>query len=63
MKRKSADWYAYDVMIEGVSLVNNYRNSFSEIVKKDGIEGLLEDVQRRIDEFKKSILKEPKRIT
>ena len=63
MKRKCADWYVYDVMIEGVSLVNNYRNSFSAIVKKDGIEGLLEDVKRRIDEFKKSILKDPVRLS
>ncbi len=46
------EWYAYDVVIEGVSLVNNYRSTFSAIVKTEGIDGLLVDLQSRIDTYK-----------
>jgi len=41
-------WLAYDVVIEGVSLVNNYRNTFSAIVRTEGMDGLLNDLQGRI---------------
>jgi len=34
-------WLVYDVIIEEVSLVSNYRSTYKEIVKKDGIDGLL----------------------
>ncbi|GFK95067.1 putative phospholipid-binding protein MlaC [Fundidesulfovibrio magnetotacticus] len=30
-----ADWKVYDVVIEGVSLVQNYRNQFSQILAKE----------------------------
>ncbi len=34
-------WLAYDVVIEGISLVRNYRSSYQQIVKREGIDGLL----------------------
>ena len=49
MKNNDGDWYAYDVIIEGVSLVNNYRSTFTAIVKNEGMDGLLNDIQRRIE--------------
>ena len=52
LKDNGGDWYAYDVVIEGVSLVNNYRNTFSAIAKNEGMDGLLSDIQRRIDHYK-----------
>ena len=54
LKNNSGDWYGYDVIIEGVSLVNNYRNTFSAIAKNEGMDGLLADIQRRIDHYKSS---------
>lgn len=54
LKDNSGDWFAYDVVIEGVSLVNNYRNTFSAIAKNEGMDGLLSDIQRRIDHYKSS---------
>ena len=32
--RKGKDWEVYDILIEGVSLVNNYRNQFSRIINQ-----------------------------
>jgi len=45
--RKGDDWYVYDVVIEEVSLIRNYRSSYGEIVQKDGIEGLLTALERK----------------
>ncbi len=34
-------WKAYDVLVEGISLVANYRSSFAEEIKRDGLEHLI----------------------
>ncbi len=39
---KSGDWKVYDVIIEGVSMVKNYRTQFREILSKDSPEKLLQ---------------------
>jgi len=54
LKNNDGIWFAYDVVIEGISLVNNYRNSFAAIVKNDGMNGLLDDIQTRINKYKAS---------
>ncbi|MCU7959782.1 MAG: ABC transporter substrate-binding protein [gamma proteobacterium symbiont of Bathyaustriella thionipta] len=43
-------WKAYDVKIEGISLVTNYRNSFSQEVRKNGLDGLIQKMARRNQE-------------
>jgi len=53
MRLNDGEWYAYDVVIEGISLVNNYRSTFSAIVKSEGIDGLLINLQDRIDTYKR----------
>ena len=37
----TSGWKVYDVVIEGVSLVTNYRSSFMSMVRKDGIDQLI----------------------
>lgn len=51
---KGGDWKTYDVVIEGVSLIRNYRDSYREIVKKEGIEGLLAKMELKIEEIRNS---------
>lgn len=46
---KDGQWLAYDVVIEGVSLVRNYRNSYQQIAKRDGIDGLLDKMQVKVN--------------
>ena len=53
MRNVDDDWLVYDVVIEGVSLVSNYRNTFNAIAQTGGMQGLLSDVQRRIAKYKK----------
>ena len=36
-----SQWWAYDIVIDEVSMMRNYRTQFSKIWKKDGKEGLL----------------------
>lgn len=35
-------WLVYDFKVEGVSLVSNYRSTFSSIIRRSGIDGLFE---------------------
>ena len=41
-------WYAYDVVIENQSLVNNYRTVYSAIVRSEGMGGLLDNLEGEI---------------
>jgi phospholipid transport system substrate-binding protein len=50
--REDSQWKVYDVVIEGVSLVNNYRNQFNSILRS----GSYEDLVKRL---KGKTLKEP----
>ena len=54
MRLTDDDWLVYDVVIEGVSLVSNYRNTFNAIAQTGGMQGLLSDVQRRIAKYRKN---------
>lgn len=51
MHHRGEQWMVYDVTIEGVSLVTNYRNSFSREIKKAGLEGLVERLEERNNEI------------
>jgi phospholipid transport system substrate-binding protein len=49
--KKDDDWLVYDVIIEGVSLISNYRSSYQEIVMKEGFGGLLAKMQEKVNEL------------
>jgi phospholipid transport system substrate-binding protein len=52
MRFRNDDWYAYDVTVEGVSLVSNYRTSFNNLVKEKGMEGLLTELAGKVARLK-----------
>ena len=41
LKLTDDEWFVYDVVIENVSLVNNYRNLYTAIIKSSGFDGLM----------------------
>lgn len=41
MEKTDRGWKVYDVAIEGISLVQNYRSTFNSEVQKGGIDGLV----------------------
>ena len=47
--QKKGQWKVYDVVIEGVSLVKNYRSQFREMLKKEKPEYLLEALRKKVD--------------
>lgn len=44
MEKTDGGWKVYDVKIEGISLVENYRNTFNSEVQKGGIDGLIKSL-------------------
>jgi phospholipid transport system substrate-binding protein len=41
-------WQVFDVVIEGVSLIRNYRSSYGEIIRKDGYDGLFALMEQKV---------------
>ncbi|MGH8190760.1 MAG: MlaC/ttg2D family ABC transporter substrate-binding protein [Rhodanobacteraceae bacterium] len=56
-KTSSGQWKAYDVIIEGISYITNYRNQVAAEIQKEGIDGLIKRLQTQgaatIGEMKK----------
>jgi phospholipid transport system substrate-binding protein len=46
---KSGSWKVYDVIIEGVSMVKNYRTQFRDILAKDSPDKLLEILRDKVN--------------
>lgn len=46
--KKSNEWKVYDVVIEGVSLISNYRTQFREILGNNPPETLLETLRKKV---------------
>ena len=47
MEKSSGGWKVFDVLIDGVSLVTNYRSSFNTEIQKSGIDGLIKSLSER----------------
>lgn len=41
MEKTAEGWKVYNVKIEGVSLIENYRNTFNTEIQKNGVDGLI----------------------
>ncbi|KPA09054.1 Toluene tolerance [Candidatus Magnetomorum sp. HK-1] len=48
---KKDRWKVYDVSIEGVSLVRNYRSQFNKILRKKGINDLIDMMKKKLGQF------------
>lgn len=47
LMKEGNQWMAYDVVIEGVSLVNNYRNQFNSIIRSGSYEDLVKRLKSK----------------
>jgi phospholipid transport system substrate-binding protein len=41
MRKTDSGWKIYDISVEGISLVLTYRSEFDQVVKQEGIDGLI----------------------
>jgi phospholipid transport system substrate-binding protein len=46
-------WEVYDFVIEGVSMVRNYKSQFTKIIRRDSYEALVEKLTKKINELEK----------
>jgi phospholipid transport system substrate-binding protein len=51
MLRKGERWLVYDVVIEGVSLVSNYRTQFNKIIQTSSFQDLVKKMKTRQEEL------------
>ncbi len=49
---KGGDWRVYDVVVDGVSLVNNYRGQFSKILRSSSYADLVDQLRKKSDKIK-----------
>ncbi len=45
--REDGDWRIYDVVVENVSLINNYRAQFGRIIRKSSYKELVEKIRQK----------------
>jgi phospholipid transport system substrate-binding protein len=48
---KSGDWKVYDVVVDGLSLVRNYRGQFTAILRSSSYEHLVQSLREKIAQY------------
>jgi phospholipid transport system substrate-binding protein len=51
MLRRGDKWLVYDVVIEGVSLISNYRTQFNKIITTSSFQDLMKKMRTKQEEF------------
>ncbi|HEJ83820.1 MAG TPA: ABC transporter substrate-binding protein [Desulfobacteraceae bacterium] len=49
LKKKEGEWMVYDISIEGVSLVNNYRKQFQSIMTRSSYDDLIQRLRSKVE--------------
>jgi phospholipid transport system substrate-binding protein len=47
MRKTGSGWKIYDISVEGISLVLTYRSEFDQVVKQEGIDGLIKRLSQK----------------
>lgn len=50
LKQTDTGWKVYDVLIDGISLVANYRNQFNRVINSKGYDGLVEQIKTKVNQ-------------
>jgi phospholipid transport system substrate-binding protein len=51
LTQENGDWQVYDFVIEGVSMIRNYRSQFTKIIRKDSYGVLVQKLTDKINEL------------
>ncbi|MGO9062420.1 MAG: phospholipid-binding protein MlaC [Candidatus Binataceae bacterium] len=49
LKQSGGTWKVYDVLVDQISLVGNYRNQFNRIMNNKGYDALIKAIQQKVD--------------
>jgi len=50
LRKRSDGWFVYDVEVESVSMVSSYRETYRSVVRRSGMDGLLEQMRAKVAE-------------
>ena len=51
--RTESGWRVYDIVTDGLSLLENYRSQFNRIIKRKGFDGLIHTLERKRDQLER----------
>lgn len=51
LRQRRDGWFIYDVEIENVSMVSTYRETYRSVVRRDGMDGLLQQMRDKLVEL------------
>ncbi len=54
LRFENGEWKVYDVVVEGISLVENYRSQFASILSSGSFDGLLKRMREKVSEQTRS---------
>jgi phospholipid transport system substrate-binding protein len=54
LRFENGEWRVYDVIVEGISLVDNYRSQFASILGGESFDGLLKRMRQKVNELGRS---------
>ena len=49
LKRTDGDWKVYDVIVDNVSIDNNYRSQFDRVISRSSYQELVKRIKQRVD--------------
>jgi phospholipid transport system substrate-binding protein len=49
LRQRDQRWLVYDIAVEGISLVNNYRSQFTQIMQRGSYQELAKRIRQRLD--------------
>ncbi|MBI4126651.1 MAG: ABC transporter substrate-binding protein, partial [Deltaproteobacteria bacterium] len=52
LRKRGAEWKIYDVIVDGASLLENYRYQFNDIITKHGYDDLVGRMTKKLGEIK-----------
>lgn len=55
LEKQSDAWKVYDIVIEGVSLVTNYRSQFAQEIRQNGLDGLIKKLAEKNSSSKRKV--------
>lgn len=47
LEQKDGSWKVYDVMVDNISIIENYRNQFNRVINENGFDKLLADLRAK----------------
>lgn len=49
VKRKDGDWKVYDVVVDNISIDNNYRSQFDRVISRSSYQELVKRIKQKVD--------------